>query len=118
MRRRAHIDCLWLGTPLARYVLRRRHALSIIITSYELGPMSTSDMIHAVRGHPAAVLETLRDLELLGLLHRTPAFRERHTLEIRLTVKGLELMDTALNHWGRLIRKWDSVPVGPAARFG
>jgi len=79
--------------------------------------MSTTDMIRSVRGHPAAVLATLRDLERLGLLHRSPGYRGRHRLEVRLTTLGLQLMDTALSHWERLARKWTSVSAPPAAAF-
>lgn len=74
-------------------------------------------MIRSVRGHPAAVLAEIRNLELLGLLHRSPVLRDRAYLEVRLTAKGLELMETSISHWARLVRKWDSVPSIHAARF-
>ncbi len=108
---------LWIDTPLARYILRRKHALPILITAYERGPMSTSDMIRSVHGHPAAVLDTIRDLERVGLLHRSPGYRGRHLLEVRLTSMGLQLMDTSLSHWERLVRKWESLSKQSAAAF-
>ncbi len=96
---------------MIQYILQRKYALSILILSYASGPMNTSAMIRSLRGHPAVVLDTIRDLESLGLLRRSVVLAERRSLEIRLTVKGIELMDTALSHWDRLVRKWDSVRV-------
>jgi len=97
---------LWIHTPFVDALVRRKHVLSILVASYELGTMSTSQMIRSVRGHPAAVIDALGGLEGLGILSRRVSTKGRRSVEIRLTVKGLQLMDTPMNHWGRLIRKW------------
>lgn len=103
---------------MARHLLHRKHAFSILIVAYERGAVGTSEMIRAVHGHPAAVLETLQDLERLGILSRIPVDQGRRKVEIRLTVKGLQLMETSVNHWSRLIGKWDTVTLGRRLRFG
>ena len=104
---------LWTRSPIAEGFLRRKHALPILVTSYEFGAMNTSEMIRTVGGHPFAVIQTIRFLEELDVISRRAASGGRHAREIRLTVKGLELMDTPINHWGRLFRKWGSLRASP-----
>ncbi len=67
--------------------------------------MGTSELVR-VRGHPESVLKTARILEREGVLNRARLPRGRHEVQSRLTLPGLELVETPLYRWPRLLRKW------------
>ena len=100
----------WLDTLVATRLLREKHSLVILATLYEEGIMSTADLIGQTNGHPAAVINTIRRLQKLGVLTRAKQFDGRHAYETRLTLKGMQLVETPLCHWYRLVRKWDRLP--------
>ena len=90
----------WLASQEARLVLRRKHALAILITLREMETVGTVAIIRTVHGHPAAVLRTLRDLERLGLVQREKLHTDRFRVQNRLTRRGLELVETPVHTWG------------------
>ncbi len=96
----------WTDTPLARVLMRRKHSLVVMLAVYEAGATCTSDLIQNVRGHPQSVIRTIRMLETSGVLSRVRLHRGRHEVETRLTVRGIQLVETPLCHWQRLLVKW------------
>lgn len=106
---RSQRDATWIRTPLAMDLLEGKYVLSILVATYELQAITTSDLIRYVDGRPSAVIHAVRVLEQLGVLNRRLARKGRRTKEIRLTLKGLQLVDTSIHHWGRLLRKWDTL---------
>ncbi len=97
----------WIGEPLAPTLLRRKHTLPIMLAVYEKGPLDTSQLIERVHGHPESVISTLRALEALGVLSRVRLQSGRHEVETRLTVRGIQLVETPIYRWPRLVRKWN-----------
>ncbi len=89
--------------------LERKYSVPILLTLYHGGVLRTNDLIRRIGGHPAAVIKTVRALEYRRILRRTRPGDDRRAVEIRLTVQGLELLETAMSRWGGLIRKWDRV---------
>ncbi len=103
-------DTSLLSSPLVVRLLKRKYTIPILLGLYQEGTLQSSDLARQVRGHPATVLKTLRAMEDLKLVTRRPANRDRRAVEVRITLKGIELVETAMSHWGRIFRKWDSLP--------
>ena len=99
----------WIRSSPARELFRKRYALPIMVALYERADASTSGLIRAVGGHPATVIGTLRVLEAVGVLRRLRQPSLHHEVRARLTLRGLELVETPLYRWERLIRKWDEL---------
>jgi DNA-binding HxlR family transcriptional regulator len=97
----------WIDQPLARVLLRRKHALPILLAVYERGPAGTSELIKRIRGHPESVISTLRALEYSGVLSRIRLHQGRHEVETRLTPRGIQLVETPIYRWERILRKWN-----------
>ncbi len=97
----------WIGGSLATNLLRRKHTLPIMLAVYEKGPLDTSELIERVHGHPESVINTLRTLEDSGVLSRVRLRSGRHEVQTRLTVRGIQLIETPIYRWPRLIRKWN-----------
>ncbi len=89
-------------------LLARKHALLVMLWLYDQGSASTSGLIRELASHPATMIATLRDLERLGILQRQRQMRGRHEVRAALTLKGMQLVETRLYRWGRLIRDWNS----------
>ena len=96
-------------SQLGRVIFFRKHSLPVMLTLYKTGAASTSDLIRRLRGHPASVIATLRELEASGVIHRERDPNGRHAMQSRLTVRGLQLVETPMYHWKRLLQKWDWV---------
>ena len=90
--------------------MKRKYTIPILIGLYEEGALQSSELARQVRGHPATVHKTLRAMEDLQLVSRRPATRNRRAVEIHITLKGIELVETAMSRWGRVFRKWNSLP--------
>ena len=73
-----------------------------MLALYEQEDYSTTGLIALLGGHPAAVIETLRLLENLGILRRTRAENGRHPVQARLTSFGRRLIETPVSRWGQL----------------
>ena len=84
---------------LGRVLFGKRHAVPIMLALYKESESSTSGLITRLKGHPAAIIETLRLLEGLGVLSRTRKTDGRHRVEARLTPYGRKLMETPLCLW-------------------
>ncbi len=102
-------DASWIMTPLAADLLEGEYVRSILVAVNELPALTTSDLVRYLNGRPSAVIRAVRRLESLGVVNRRAARRGRRSLEIRLTLRGLQLVDTPLHHWGRLFRKWTAL---------
>ena len=89
--------------------LKRKYAIPILIVLYKRRVVRTSELARAVRGHPTTIGKTLQALEDLKIVGRTPARRNRRAVEVRLTLKGIELVETAMSRWNRVFRKWESL---------
>ncbi len=96
----------WSGGSLAPTLLRRKHTLPIMLAVYEKGSLDTSELIERVHGHPESVISTLRTLEALGVLSRVRLRSGRHEVETRLTPRGIQLVETPIYRWQKLLRKW------------
>ena len=81
-----------------------------MLTLYDHGSASTSGLIRELDAHPATVIDVLRHLEHLGILRRHRQARGRHEIRAELTLKGMQLVETRLYRWDRLIRDWSSSP--------
>ena len=101
------VGVAWLNDAVARTLLRVKLTLPILIALRQGGVLSTTRLIRVVRGHPSSVIRTLRLLEQIGVVARKNTSVGRHAVEARLTVIGLELVETPLCHWSSLIRKWN-----------
>ena len=97
----------WMDQPLAHVLLRRKHTLPILLAMYERGPVGTSELIRRVKGHPESVISTIRALERSGVLSRLRSLQGRHEMETRLTLRGIQLVETPLYRWQKLLRKWE-----------
>src|SRR5947209_2917114 len=97
----------WIDTPLGRVLLRRKHTLPVILFVYDAGAPSMSELIRCVRGHPKSVINTVRALERLGVLSRVRMSGGHHIVETRLTLRGIQLVETPIYRWRNLLRKWD-----------
>lgn len=97
----------WMDGPLARVLMRRKHTLPILLAMYARGPVGTSELIRQVKGHPESVIGTIRALERSGVISRLRSHRGRHEVETRLTLRGIQLVETPLYRWQKLLRKWD-----------
>ncbi len=104
-------DSGWINGRLARILLGRGLTLPILVALRDRGVVNTSRLIDAVRGHPESVIRTLRLLEQVGVVQRARARAGRRAVEARLTLRGLELVETPVYRWIRLLRKWDLLPV-------
>ncbi len=87
--------------------MQQKHTLPVMLTIYRRGAVSTSELIRQVHGHPGTVIRTVRVLERSGLLSRVRRDTGRHPIEARLTVKGVNLVETPLCRWPEVIREWD-----------
>jgi len=85
----------------------RKHSIPVVIALYQGGGTNTLDLIRGVAGHPAAVIKRLRELEQLGVIFRVRPISQRYQILSRLTAKGLQLVETPLNHWKRVFEKWN-----------
>lgn len=97
----------WIDCGLAHMLLRTKHTLPIMLVLYNFGAIDTSSLIHRVHGHPGSVIRTLRALERSGVLSRARRDRGRHPVETRLTLRGMQLVETPVYLWRELLRKWD-----------
>lgn len=70
-----------------------------MLALYEDGKDSTSGLILRVGGHPAAVIDTIRMLEALGVLTRTRMSVGRHQVQACLTPLGRELVENPVCLW-------------------
>lgn len=100
-------DMEWIGCALAHILLRRKHTLPIMLVLYNCGAVDTSDLIHRVHGHPGSVIRTLRALERSGVLSRVRRDEGRHPVETRLTLRGMQLVETPVYLWRELLQKWN-----------
>ncbi len=82
----------------------------MLLTVYEYGAVSTSELVRRVRGHPESVIRTLRLLETTGVVSRMRMLAGRHEVETRLTVRGTQLVETPIYRWHRLLRKSNRAP--------
>lgn len=96
----------WIDGPLARTLLRRKHALAVMLAIYGSGPVGTLELIRRVHGHPESIISTVRTLESSGVLHRSRMRQGRHEVETRLTPRGIQLVETPIYRWQKLLRKW------------
>ncbi len=100
-----------VGTsPIIQNLLARKVSLLVIVSLYDRGNVSTSGLIRELDAHPATVIAALRELECMGIMRRRRQTQGRHEVRAALTLKGMELVETPLYRWGRLIRDWDSTP--------
>lgn len=97
----------WIDGPLARVLLRRKHALPVMLAVYDSGVTSTSDLIRRVHGHPESVISTIRSLQQSGVLSRARSLQGRHEVQTRLTLRGIQLVETPIYRWQRLLLKWN-----------
>lgn len=98
---------LWMSVPLSRVLLNRKFGLSVVLTLYYRGSATTSEVIRTLRGHPATIISTLRILEDHGVLTREMTGTARTTVVNRLTLAGVQLIETPIHLWDRVLRKWD-----------
>ncbi len=99
----------WIHEPLALALLRRKHALPILLYLHAAGQASTSELIRQVHGHPAAIIDSLRMLVDVGAVVRCWLPEGRRTLQSRLTLRGMQLVETPVYRWDRLIKHWKRV---------
>ncbi len=97
----------WIDCKLAQILLRRKHTLPILLVLYDRGAVDTSDLILCVHGHPGSVIRTLRILERSGVLNRVRRDHGHHPVETRLTLRGMQLVETPVYLWRELFRKWN-----------
>ena len=97
----------WVNESMAAIVMRRKHSLPIMVAVYESGVTCTSDLLRKVHGHPKSVIDTARALEQSGVLSRVRLRDGRHRVETRLTLRGMQLVETPIYRWDDLFRKWD-----------
>ncbi len=97
----------WINDYVAHSLFRRKYSLPVMLNVYAAGTANTSELIRSVHGHPKSVIIAIRELEVLGVLSRVRVSHGRHPVETRLTVRGMQLIETPLYRWDRLIRKWD-----------
>jgi len=97
----------WVNESMAAIVMRRKHSLPIMVAVYESGVTCTSDLLRKVHGHPKSVINTARALERSGVLSRVRLRDGRHRVETRLTLRGMQLVETPIYRWDDLFRKWD-----------
>lgn len=98
-----------LNGPALGCLLGHKYALAVVLTLYERGAARTTELVRGVGGHPATVIETLLALEDSRIVHRSRSPEDRRVVEVRLTMQGLELVETAMSHWLPLLRKWNLV---------
>ena len=101
-------DVQWRQSSVVQDLLARKHSLLVMLCLYERGNVSTTGLIRDLAVHPATVIAVLRDLERLGVLRRRRQTGGRHEIRAALTLKGMELVETPLYRWGRLVRDWSS----------
>jgi predicted transcriptional regulator len=103
----------WTRTRVGRTLMNRKHALAIMVFLYERRMAATSSIIRHVKGRPATVLKAIHELDDLGVLCMAREMqlrsRGRPMHQMRLTLKGMQLVETPIYRWPRLIRKWDRV---------
>ncbi len=97
-------------SPVARTLLIRKHAIGLLFVLHHAGAATTTELIRHVGGHPAAVIATLREMESLGVLYRSRESSGRHALITRLTVRGMQLVETPICRWDRVLAKWGNGP--------
>ncbi len=97
-----------MDSLIVQALLARKHALLVMLSLYEHGNATTSGLIRELSAHPATVIAVLRDLERLGILRRRRQAGGRHEVRASLTLKGMELVETPLYRWNRLVRDWNS----------
>ena len=92
---------------LTKELLRKRYALAVMLSLYQLGSTNTSHLIEYIRGHPATVISTVPMLEAQGIVTRQLRPDRRHEILSRLSVRGIQLMETPFCKWDGLIQKWE-----------
>src|SRR5439155_9752256 len=108
------LDCLdpleWIRGSVAKVLFGKKHALPILLYVYQMGAVSTTQLVRGLGGHPKSIIDTLRALERHGVLVRYAAVRGHRNLKAaRLSLWGTHLVETSLHHWGRIIGDWDSI---------
>jgi DNA-binding HxlR family transcriptional regulator len=96
-----------VNAPIATILMRKKHSLPIMVAVYESGVTCTSDLVRQVHGHPMSIINTVRALEQSGVLSRVRLHNGRHPVETRLTLRGIQLVETPIYRWDDLFRKWD-----------
>jgi len=97
----------WLNSPVARILFGRKYSLPLLICLYQRGSIGTCGAKRQLDGSPETILALLRELGSVGVIFREPQSRSYHTLQINLTAKGIQLVETPIYCWGKLIGKWD-----------
>ena len=104
----------WMRSSIARVLLREKYPLSVLIALYQARAAGASEIIRLIDGHPRGVMRSIRKLEKMGAISRarfaSKVSRGRPSLQCRLTLKGLQLVETSAYRWVKLIRKWERLP--------
>jgi hypothetical protein len=89
---------IWeIRNPVTRFLLTQKYAVSVLLALYRNGTAQVTELARVIGGHPATIIDTLRVLEGLKILNRTRPRRDRRAIDVRLTLRGLELVETPMS---------------------